>query len=120
MSHKRKAKTKLAPVSMVLRCFAEKKANVWQAFCIDLNLAVQGNSLHEVKLKLHAQIGEYLYDALVGPDKEYAEQLLSRRAPLLFRARYYVYKTLSRIAWAHNGIREIFSEVMPLAPVTCA
>lgn len=102
------------PQQLILRCYAEQKGNVWQAFCLDFNLAVQGSSSAEVRVKLHSQIREYIYDALVGEDRAYADQLLKRRAPLRFWAKYYFYKTVYNYQLAHNGIREFFNEVMPL------
>ena len=62
---------------LILRCYGEKIGDTWQAFCIDLNLAAQGDSFPEVKAKLNQQIYSYVYDALVGEDKEYADQLLN-------------------------------------------
>lgn len=117
MKHRDKKKNKASkfkPGQMVLRCFAEQKGAVWQAFCLDINLAVQGESLHEVKLKLQNQIAEYLYDALAGEDRQYADQLLTRRAPASIWIRYYCLKAISQVINAHNGIREFFNEVMPL------
>lgn len=117
MSHNDKKKNqtkKIIPRQMILRCFAEQKGSVWQAFCLDINLAVQGDNLHQVRAKLHAQINDYLYDALAGEDRVYAGQLLNRRAPLGLWAKYYTYKSIYQLRLAHNGIREFFDEVMPL------
>jgi hypothetical protein len=104
------------PKQMILRCYGEQKGNVWQAFCLDLNLAVQGDSFPEVRRKLHQQIASYLYDALEGEDQKYADQLLSRKAPIGFWAKYYYYKMLCSIHNAKNGICHIFNEIMPLTP----
>ncbi len=104
------------PKQMILRCYAEKKDSIWQAFCIDLNLAVQGETRDEVRAKLQRQIGSYLYDALEGEDKEYANQLLSRKAPIVFRAKYTFYKILINFYKAKNGINHIFNEIIPLVP----
>lgn len=116
--HKKKSDKKvqrqISPKQMILRCYAEKKDGVWQAFCLDLNLAVQGQSSQEVKRKMHEQIEMFLYDALEGEDRQYADQLLARKAPIGFWLKYYLYKTLNNATYAHNGIREFFNEVMPL------
>ncbi|MBW2739134.1 MAG: hypothetical protein JRE64_09880 [Deltaproteobacteria bacterium] len=104
------------PKQLILRCYAEKKDGIWQAFCIDLNLAVQGETRDEVRVKLQRQISSYLYDALEGEDKEYAPQLLSRKAPIGFRAKYAFYKILINFYKAKNGINHIFNEIIPLAP----
>jgi len=107
----------MKPINLVLRCYGEQKAGGWQAFCIDLNLAVQGKSAEEVKRKLIEQIESYLYDALVGEDREYASQLLSRKAPLHFRVKYHFYKLLCKIDGAKENICQILDFPMPLKPV---
>lgn len=75
---------------MEVRCFAEPIGNLgWQAFCIDLDLAAQGESFEDVREKLDSQIEHYVRDAVVGPDKQFRDQLLSRKSPLSLRLRYY-------------------------------
>ena len=86
------------PRQLILRCYGEEKNDYWQAFCIDLNLAVQGESLDAVKTKLHAQICEYVTDALVGEDKAFADQLLSRKSPWKIQIKYYIAVILRRLA----------------------
>ena len=86
----RKEALKIKPQHLILRCYAEKKGNVWQAFCLDFNLAVQGDTAGQVRAKLHEQITEYIYDALEGEDQAYAGQFLKRRAPFKFWAKYYI------------------------------
>ena len=106
----------MKPNKRMLRCYGERKGNIWQAFCVDLNLAVQGNSLQEVQSKLHQQVSSYLYDALEGEDKEYAEQLLNRKAPLYFWIKYYYCKLLCGFDGARKDFCRIFDETMPLIP----
>jgi hypothetical protein len=77
-----------------VRGYAEKVGNQWQAFCLDFSLAAQGDTFAEVKDKLDAMVAEYVYDALVGQDRDYAEQLLPRRAPLRHWLKYYSYRLL--------------------------
>jgi hypothetical protein len=101
---------------LVLRCFAEKKDEHWQAFCIDLCLAVQGESMKEVREKLDSMIGEYVYDALAGEDKEFAEQLMTRKSPLSIRAKYYTYRTLSTVVKLIKHNIKLFKEVVPVVP----
>jgi hypothetical protein len=104
----------MKPGQLILRCYGEKKGEIWQAFCLDLNLAAQGNSFTEVRAKLYCQIESYLYDAIEGEDKQYAEQLLNRKAPLYFWIKYYAYKLINEVRQAKHGIRTIFNEVVPL------
>jgi hypothetical protein len=104
------------PVELILKCFAEKKGNIWQGFCIDLNLACQGATVSEVRSKLHEQIADYLFDALAGEDRAFASQLLNRPAPFSIRFRYYYLLLLSHVRSAHSGLCELFNETMPLVP----
>lgn len=104
----------MAPKDLILRCYCEEKGNVWQAFCIDLNLAAQGSSFQDSKNKLHKQIVSYLNDALTGEDRKYAAQLLSRKSPVAFRIKYHFYKFLCQIDGAKENICRIFDEVMPV------
>jgi len=74
---------------VLLRCYAERIELCWQAFCIDLCLAVQGESLDEVQKKLHEQVQDYLLDIFEGDDQPFAEQLLRRKAPRSQMAKYH-------------------------------
>jgi len=86
------------PIKFLLRCYVERKSGHWQAFCIDLNLAVQGESQEEVVQKLHQQIHDYLRDIFEGEDRPYAAQLLNRKAPLSLRLRYYQLSMMCKLA----------------------
>lgn len=106
----------MRPQDLTVRCFAEKKGDVWQAVCIDLNLAAQDRSFEKVRRKLDDQIAEYIYDATVGVDREYAGQLLRRKAPLSLRAKYYGIYALLRIVHLRDGVHRLFFIPMPLQP----
>ncbi len=71
---------------MSLRCYAWGAKDDWEGMCIDLDLAVQGRSLDEVKSLLNEAVGSYLDDLQkeAAPD---ARRLLHRRAPLWLRLR---------------------------------
>ena len=109
-------KIAMRPHQLILRCYGERKGHVWQAFCIDLGLATQGESFQEARDKLHGQIASYMQEALAGEDREYADQLLSRKSPLGFRLRYHFYSLLCYFDTAKKSICQIFTEVMPLSP----
>lgn len=109
----------MEPDKLILRCFAERKGDYWQAFCIDLSLAVQGDSYDEVHRKLHEQISYYIHDALVGEDRAYAAQLLDRKSPLSIRMKYHWYRLLNHVHTTRDGVHRLFNEVMPLKP-NCA
>lgn len=99
----------MSPGQLIVKCYAEQESDYWVAMCLDFNLAAQGDSYDEVKAKLEAMISEYIYDALVGEDKPYAAQLLTRRAPLSSWLKYYTVKLL-------HGAGRVFDEIMPLKP----
>jgi len=95
----------MKPTTLILRCYVEKQGSQWLACCLDLCLATQADSLLEAKEKLRNQINEYVYDALVGEDQAFAEQLLRRRAPLGDWLKYYGYVLLSQVGRCGNGLR---------------
>lgn len=100
-----------------LRCYAEQKGALWVAICVDLGLAAQADSFDEVRVKLHAQIGEYVYDALCGEDQDHAAELLfSRKASLEHRAKYYFAPVLNKLNGLQVNIVEKFKEVLPVGP----
>lgn len=101
------------PKQLIVKCYAEQEGDYWVALCLDFNLAAQGDTFEEVKTKLDAMIAEYVYDALAGPDKQYAAQLLSRRAPFIAWLKYFFLKF--KIALFH-GSERVFDETMPLIP----
>ncbi|MEP7185943.1 MAG: hypothetical protein ABI767_08895 [Rhodanobacter sp.] len=101
---------------MILRCYGEREGDLWVAVCVDLSLAAQAETFEEARAKLHAQIGEYVYNALVGEDRAYASQLLTRKSPLDIRAKYYLYACLSRLARIQRDAVKLFCEVLPLQP----
>lgn len=101
---------------LLLRCYAVKDDDQWIAFCIDLGLAAQGDTYEETKRKLHDMIHEYILDALDGEDKEYADQLLSRKAPLSQFVTYYFYKLMFKIGAFKNGAHKLFNQPVPLVP----
>ncbi len=103
----------MKPSELILHCYAEQKDNQWQAFCLEFTLAAQGDNLAEAKAKLESMIGEYVYDALEGEDKEFAEQLLLRRAPLRDWLKHYWYRFVNRVGGIH---RVWFTAPLPVEP----
>jgi hypothetical protein len=100
--------------NLILRCYAERKGGQWQAFCLDLCLAAQGDSFEQTRQKLSAMIEDYVFDALQGEDREYAPQLLSRKAPLGYWLKYYGYVLLAKAGMLGGEIRKLFESVLPL------
>jgi hypothetical protein len=67
-----------------LFCVARGHEGAWEAFCLDLDLAVQGRSFDEVKDLLEQVVAGYLASALAESEPT-RSQLLSRRAPFSVR-----------------------------------
>jgi hypothetical protein len=78
-----------SPVCFLVRCVANKSGDQWQAFSLEFGLAAQADTFALARRKLEGMIHSYLYDALVGEDREHAEELLSRRAPWWVFVRWY-------------------------------
>ena len=97
---------------LILRCYVKEEEGVWVAVCLDLNLAAQAESSKEARTKLESMISSYVSEALTT-DAQYADQLLTRSAPLSEWAKYYYYRVLD--AW-HKNHHFAFNEVMPLRP----
>lgn len=114
------ASDKIRARNLVLRCYANKDGDQWQVFCIDLCLAAQGNSFLEARNKLGNMLTEYVYDALAGEDREFADQLLNRKAPFNQIATYHWYKWMHRIGIFRDGIHRLFKQPMPLVPLAHA
>lgn len=106
----------MEPQKLLVRCFAERKGDQWQAFTLELGLAAQGDSCEEVKQKLESMIRSYVYDAVAGEDKAFADQLLRRRAPGWVYAKYAWLNIRIRLHVAANDMAQMFREAMPLAP----
>jgi hypothetical protein len=112
-----------SPKRLLVRCFAEPiDGHQWQAFSLEFGLAAQGDSFPEVRHKLEAMLRSYLYDALVGDDREHAEELLTRKATWRVYTRYH----LTRLAHAlpSSGSERpkramTFSEPMAFTPTLC-
>jgi hypothetical protein len=101
---------------LILKCYARYEKGQWIAFCLDFDLAAQADSFEEAKTKLENMVKEYVFDALVGEDREYAEQLLFRKAPLLEWLKYYFYMVIH----AKEGLYRLFKEPLPLTPYSQA
>ena len=77
------------------RGYIKKEGNLYSGFCVDLTLAVQGNSYDEVVNKLNAVIVGYVNEALTV-DFKHKEQLLNRKAGLSEYIKYYYIAFISR------------------------
>lgn len=102
--------------NLMLRCYANKDGEQWQAFCIDLCLAAQGDSFQEVKRKLVMMMVDYVYEALAGEDREFADQLLSRKAPFMQIATYHAISIMRNLGLLRDHSHMLFKEPIPLMP----
>ena len=109
---------------LVVRCYAEQRNGHWEAYCIDLCLAVQAGTRDEAVYKLHQQLHDYVREALAGDDSEFAPQLLKRKAPLYYILRYNWLKFRDRCdywksRWDHlkNNTARHFKATMPVQPI---
>jgi hypothetical protein len=109
-------------ISIFVRCLIEHKDTQWQGFSLEYGLAVQGISKHDVKRRLEGAILSYVYDALVGEDREHADQLLTRRAVPAVYLRYYLYKLGSLFSFGNKNASEhkVYREPLALEPRMCS
>lgn len=98
---------------LILRCYARKTEGQWVAVCIDLCLAAQAQSFHEAKKLLSEQITDYVEEALTV-DREFAAELLSRKAPLSQRFEYFMILASHKIHVAKDGIARVFKTNLPV------
>ena len=108
-----KMQAMLKPENLLVRCMAHREGDLWVAVCLDYSLAAQASSLREARSKLHAQIVDYVSNAFTV-DAERAEELLTRRAPLLDRLRYRALKLRARMRPALRWLA--YNEPLPLQP----
>lgn len=108
----------MRPIDLQLRCYAQQESDhSWFGICIDLNLAAQGDTLAEVRLKMHKMINDYLIEALTI-DEQYFDDLIPRRAPLNFILRYYWLSFITRLHKATKQTSpQLFTEHLPLVPL---
>lgn len=107
---------------LILRCYAERSGDVWNAYCLDFSLGSQADTYQQAKQKLEEQIDEFVADVLGGQDREHAVQLLSRRAPLSMWAKYWFMRAVIgvlHLVGRPTPARKRFKEVMPLVPAHC-
>jgi predicted RNase H-like HicB family nuclease len=72
-----------------LGCYAWGEDGDWEGICLDLDIAVQGESFEEVRTLLNDAIQGYL-DSLKGEKPENVRRLLNRRSPFLTRLKFQV------------------------------
>jgi hypothetical protein len=101
----------------IVRCFAERKDDQWQAFSLEFGLAAQADSLGEVRAKLESMIESYVHEALTD-DRAHAKALLSRKGTWRVYLKFYCYCLLSILRHA-RGTFDIFNEALPVDARVC-
>lgn len=82
-------------------CVAKGRENDWEAICLDLDIAVQGESFDEVRATLLSALRTYIQDA-EAEAPHVRDQLLNRRAPWHVRLKVGVMLFLSSIMDGRN------------------
>lgn len=79
-----------------LQCYAKGTPEGWEALCLDLDIAVQADSLADVTESLKEAIGLY-FKTLEDLPEEDRIRLLSRQVPFWLRAKIYANVALYRL-----------------------
>jgi len=82
------------------RCYIEGKGADWEAVCLDLDVAVQGESFHDVVDRLVEAVKLHVQYVLSLPAAEQS-RFWARSAPFALRVRFLWYAFKSTIR--HNG-----------------
>jgi hypothetical protein len=108
-------------ISMFVRCVIERiEDGQWQAFSLEFGLAVQANSASEARVRLDRMIYSYVSDALIGEDREHADELLSRRATTRVYLLYYRAKLRALLGRNGSSGQKAFRESLALEPRMCS
>lgn len=105
----------MAPHCLIIRCMAVRQGDQWVAMTLELGLAAQDDTFEAAKARLEAQIKSYVREALTE-DKEFADQLLSRKAHWSVYARYHMLQAKARIHLLAQDMGRLFMEPLPLIP----
>lgn len=108
----------MKPNELILHGLLRRESEgYWAAYCLDFTLYATGETAEEAMGKLRVIVDEYLTDALVGDDQEYAADLLSRRAPLIDWIRFYWLDFLQRCRQVKDRLHSTaFALPVPMVP----
>ena len=99
-------------MSKTVSCYAAGRDGEWEAICLDLDIAVQGESFEEVSASLSKAISLYLESVSALSESERA-LLVERPAPLSVRLRFLGYALRSLLGADRDRYHHQFT--MPLA-----
>lgn len=73
----------ISPNKFVLRCYGHKTENDrWFGLCLEFNLAIEADSIEQLKSKMRKVVASYIDTILDTNDKESIPELFSRKAPM--------------------------------------
>lgn len=98
---------------LTLQCFVRGREDNWEAFCADLDIAVTGRSLVEVRTALNEAIDGYIKFAL-EQEPHVKNKLLARKAPWHVRASWKL-----RVVWHTLRSKPENEEIESRFDVTC-
>ena len=97
----------------VLRCYAEGRDGDWEAICLDLDIAVQGQSFKQVSKSLVEAIELHISTVMTLPESE-RRHLLYRPAPFSIRLKFLLYALRSLFTRRDgSGLRHQFEVPCP-------
>ena len=99
-------------MSKNLRCFAEGRDGDWEAICLDLDIAVQGDSFEEVFNSLREAISLY-FETVADLSPQERRSLFQRPAPLSVRLKFLTHAARGLFATS-DGDRQWHQFTMPL------
>ena len=101
---------------LLIRCMIYRDGDLFIGVCLDYDLMVQSETMANAKEKLNQQVREYVADALVGEDHDYADQLLDRRAPFKYFLMYYGGACVYKILHFQRFFINTFRSALPVVP----
>jgi len=101
----------IRPKNLILRCYGYSSKNAYIGVCIDLNIAIQGDSQQEVRRKMNDAIKSYILSVLDTDDQSSIPDLILRKAPLQDWIIYYWIKI--KVAIRQIPKNSIFKEYLP-------
>ena len=103
-------------MDLKLKCYVHGSEACWEAICVDLNVAVCGDSQREVRASLRKAVDLYLETVATLPTAE-LDGFLSRRAPWHTRARLAILTWLSALRSGRDRPQAfIFQSQLPAHP----
>lgn len=99
--------------NLILRCYLKPSHGQYIAVCVDLCLAAQADTAKEARAKLEAQVVSYVGEALTI-DRESADWLLTRKAPLLQRIEYHIIVFAHKLHMLRRRLGQTFNTILPV------